>query len=131
MAPGGDVGVELARAGREALGVAGRARRAAADEERAGLEQVAGGWAGSSGRRPMVTASRVAWTQARRACHGASNGAVARAMPLVHSSPSGTPVARTKNPPTMASPVPLSAHQASSLVGRAKRTTRTSVRAAS
>ena len=79
----------------------------------------------------MVTASRVAWTHARRACHGASNGAVARAIPLVHSSPSGTPVARTKNPPTTASSAALAVHQASSGVGRAKRTTRTSVRAPS
>src|ERR1700750_1037634 len=87
------------------------------------------GRAGSSGLRAMVTASRVAWTHARVALYGSVNGAVARAMPLVHSSPSGRAVARTKNPPTIASPVPVAAHHASRGVGRAHRTPRTSVRA--
>jgi hypothetical protein len=49
-------------------------------------------------------------------------------MPLVRSSPSGRPVARTKNPLTIASATPFAAHQAASGVGRGKRTTRTSVR---
>jgi len=48
IAAGGDVGVELARAGREALGVLAVLYRpaAVADEERAGLEKVAGRMAG-------------------------------------------------------------------------------------
>jgi hypothetical protein len=53
----------------------------------------------------------------------------ARAIPLVRTSPSGTPVARTKKPPTMASASPCSAQHVASGVGRAIRTTRTVVRA--
>ena len=109
VAGGGDVGVELRGPGGEPLAVVVAVvdGGAVADEQRAGLEEVALGMGGE----------RVA-------------GGDARGIPLVRSSPSGSPAGRVKKPPTSASRTPWERHQDDSVCPRTS-ATRTPVVAAS
>ena len=114
----GDVGVELAVGGAEALAVlfAAEDGLAVADEQRAGLQQVAARRGGQLRRAARSRATPPSTcTHARTSSNGAVNGTCSRTTPRVRTSPSGVPCGRTKKPPTIASSTPCAAHHASSL----------------
>ena len=114
----GDVGVELAPAGREALGVAGADDAPPRDQQRAGLQQVA-----ARARRAARSRRAIATVVAGDVHAGAQAAPrrverdVAALHPAWRSSPSGVPCGRAKKPPTSASATPVSRHQRPSGVG--------------
>ena len=90
----GDVGVELGLAGAEALAVvrAAEDRRAVADQQRAGLQEVAARLGGQLVARGDRATPPWTCTHARTSAQGASNGTCRRATPRVRTSPSGDAV---------------------------------------